>query len=449
MRVFIIFPRGGGYNCLHSSRSWRSLRSCSLRSLVGLIAFLFACAANCVLADAVPLSPPSDAFADGIDRTDPNFVKASLLVMSPGDELYSCAGHSCIRLECPKFNLDYCFSYESESVKDKIFTFFMGKLKMGMFAIPTADYLKLGRESGRGVMQYTLNLPPDAKQRLWKILDERVAQGAYLPYDYMARSCAQSALNVLTEALAPYQLVVDTWPEKFMTWTRREFVDAAVQAYPWNKFFLYSIVGAECDRTVPKSQKAFVPRDLLAMLRQAKVAGVTLIEGDGEELLPVRHEVKSCVVTPFVVSCMAAALAAANWFLKVKWLDWLFLAFQSLAGAFFTYLVAFSNLPATSWNWLIVPFNLLPLALWKWRAKWALWFAGVLVLWEVGMIAYPHRLTDPAYLVLVGAYALMYARIGWLGRACRTPLATLLRSACFARRISATTEGRVALVATA
>ena len=34
-------------------------------------------------------NPPA-TFNDGIDRTDPNFVTASLLVMSPGDELYSC-----------------------------------------------------------------------------------------------------------------------------------------------------------------------------------------------------------------------------------------------------------------------------------------------------------------------------------------------------------------------
>ena len=125
------------------------------------------------------------------------------------------------------------------------------------------------------------------------------------------------------------------------------------------------------------------------------------------------------IFTPFVVACVITALSAANWFVKVKWLVWLFLAFQSLAGAFFTYLVVFSNLPATGWNWLIVPFNLLPLVLWKWRKKWALWFAGVLLLWEVGMIAYPHRLTDLAYLVLVFAYIVMYARIGWHGRACR------------------------------
>ena len=76
-------------------------------------------------------------------------------------------------------------------------------------------------------------------------------------------------------------------------------------------------------------------------------------------------------------------------------------------------MVCFSNLTAMGWNWLIVPFNLLPLVLWKWRAKCALWFAGVLVLWEIGMMVHPHRLTDPAYLVLVAAYIIMYARIGW------------------------------------
>ena len=39
---------------------------------------------------AVPLAAPPDGFNDGIDRTAPNFVTASLLVMSLGDELYSC-----------------------------------------------------------------------------------------------------------------------------------------------------------------------------------------------------------------------------------------------------------------------------------------------------------------------------------------------------------------------
>ena len=201
--------------------------------------------------------------------------------------------------------------------------------------------------------------------------------------------------------------------------TRRELWDAAVSHHPWNRFFLHSFCGTEHDWNVSDIEKVVVPNDLLQFLKLAKVNGKPIIDSDGVELLPVNPNARGsrsralAIFTPFVVSCVIVALAATNWFVKVKWLDWLFLAFQSLAGAFFTYLVVFSNLPATDWNWLIVPFNLLPLVFWKWRKKWALWFVGVLVLWEIGMIAYPHRLTDPAYLVLVAAYVLMYARLGW------------------------------------
>ena len=360
-------------------------------------------------------------FDDGIDRSDPNFVKASLLVMSPGDELYSCAGHSCIRLECPKFDLDYCFSYESESVKDKVFTFFMGKLKMGMFAIPTADYLKLGRESGRGVMQYTLNIPPDAKQRLWKILDERVAQGAYLAYDYMERGCAQAAMRVLREALAPYAMDVDPWPKKYAALSRHELLEMAITNYPWQTFLLYTICGATTDDGMPEFRKVVIPRDLLEVLRIARIGGKLVIADEGVELLPVSNDSgkRRPPVTPFAVSWVVAALAIANCFAKWTWLDWGFLAVQSVLGLFLTYMVCFSNLTAMGWNWLIVPFNLLPLAFWKWRQKWALWFAGVLVLWEIGMMASPHRLTDPAYLVLVLAYVLVYVRIGLGGGSVR------------------------------
>ncbi|MBO6167258.1 MAG: DUF4105 domain-containing protein [Kiritimatiellae bacterium] len=372
----------------------------------------------CISVLAAPFLHAAD-FSDGIDRTDPNFVTASLLIMSPGDELYSCAGHSCIRLECPKFNLDYCFSYESEGVRDKIFTFFMGKLKMGMFAIPTADYLKIGRDEGRGVMQYRLNLPPDAKQRLWKLLDEKVAEGPNLPYDYLERGCAQSALRVLREAVNPYAISVQSWPDKYASLSRYELLERAIADYPWQTFLLCAICGTTTDDSLPKLEKVIIPRDLLEVLQNARIAGNPVVDGEGEELLPVMNGGglgTRPVCTPLHVAVAVAAVAAIGIALKWGWLDWPFLAVQSLFGLFFTYMVFFSNLTATGWNWLVVPFNPLPLILWKWRLKWALWFAGVLVLWEAFMAAHPHRLTDPAYLILAAAYILMYARIGWQRR---------------------------------
>lgn len=355
----------------------------------------------------------ADAFGnDGIDRTDPNFVTASLLIMSPGNELYSCAGHSCIRLECPTFNLDYCFSYESEGVKDKVLTFFLGKLKMGMFAVPTTEYIEMGREEGRGVMQYRLNLPPDAKQRLWNFLDKKVAEGPYLAYDYMERGCAQSALAVLIEALKPYELEMNAWPEKYGQKSRHELLEREIGAtYPWQTFILYTICGATIDDGMAKTKKVVIPGDLLEVLRIAKVGGVPVIADQGLELLPVARGVEAApLVKPLAVSLFVLFVAIINLFLRQKFIDLALISLQSLLGLFMIYMVCFSNLTAVGWNWLIVPFNILPLVFWKWRQKWAMLFVGLLALWEIGMIAYPHRLTDPAYLVFIGAYILFYLK---------------------------------------
>lgn len=381
------------------------------RLLISVLAFFGACVAPLQSAAQKFDASPSVGFTDGIDRSDPNFVKASLLIMSPGDELWSCAGHSMLRLECPKFNLDFCFSYESESVKEKLLSFFAGKLRMGMFAIPTQQGLKDFEKDGRSVIQYSLNLPPDVKQRLWKILDDKVAEGPNLPYDYLKRGCSQSLLAILREALLPLEMEI---PEQFDVYnqTRRDSMDKAVQDFPWNRFFLHIICGSEMDWELPKVETIVIPNDLRVFLQNSCVNGKPIMETEGKVLLPLKRHYETNVITPTMIAWVLVVVAAiTTFFAKFRWLDWMFLALQSVIALPLTYLVCFTSLPATAWNWLLVPFNLLPLVFWKWRQKWALWFAGVLVLWEIGMITYPHRLTAPAYLVLVGAYILFYVRI--------------------------------------
>ena len=135
----------------------------------GFLLFLIAAAG------ATAVRGADDGINDGVDRTDPNFVTASLVTASPGEELFSCVGHAFIRLECPTFKLDYCFSDESENVRDRVFAFLAGRLKMGMFSVPTEKLLDDYRKDRRGVRQYRLNLAPDVKQRLWKLLDGKVA----------------------------------------------------------------------------------------------------------------------------------------------------------------------------------------------------------------------------------------------------------------------------------
>lgn len=362
----------------------------------------------------VSYSAANAGFNDGIDRNDPNFIRASLLWLGAGGNFFGCAGHSSIRLECPTFDLDFCFTCENEGIREHFFRFLMGDLKTGMFAVPTKDFLAEYEKVGRSATQYRLTLPADVKQRLWKILDKEVLAGRYLPYDYIKYCCVQTMLQPLLKAIPPYELKTAPWPDIYKL-TRREVLANDLEWCPWTRFFLHTIAGTEVDRVVSPYKTVILSRDFVNLLKDATIHGRHIIEEDGEVLVQISKPTKTTIVTPMIAAVFAVCASCVNLFCKTKWIDWIFLAFQSLLGFLLSHLLFISNLPATDWNWLIVPFNPLPLIFWKWRKTWALGFLGVLLAWEAFMIFAPHRLTDPAYLVLVGAYILFYLKFTRFG----------------------------------
>ena len=111
----------------------------------------------------------AQGFNDTIDRSADDFVTVSLVVCDPDEVLYSTLGHAALHLQCPTFGLDYIFSYESEDVRAKIWTFLKGDLKMGMFSMPVDTFLTSYQITGRGVREYTINLSPEQKQKLWEV----------------------------------------------------------------------------------------------------------------------------------------------------------------------------------------------------------------------------------------------------------------------------------------
>ena len=92
-----------------------------------------------------------------------DFVKASILVATPSNVLYSCAGHACIRMQCLHYDLDVVYTYESEDVQSRVLTFLMGGLKMGMTYVPTKKLLSDLGGKGRGITEYPLNIPLDKR----------------------------------------------------------------------------------------------------------------------------------------------------------------------------------------------------------------------------------------------------------------------------------------------
>lgn len=344
------------------------------------------------------------------ETIDENFVIASVLLAEPGTAIYSNVGHVTIRLQCPDHNLDYIFSYESEAVSKRVLAFLAGNLKMGMFAIPTAEYLDSYRQEQRGVKEYVLNLPIEAKRNLWRVCDNHMLEGANLPYDYINRGCAYSTLRILQEGLDTIPIQFGPWPEKFKIKSRRELTGVYMQDFPWSWAFLYLICNGSINKSCSPVEKIIMPKDLIEVLSHAKVQGRPMLSSP-TQLLPPGPERQKPWFTPTLLAAILLLLTILASIFGKKVMDYVLLALQTILGLITIYLVFFSDLVCTESSCLIVPFNVLPLLLWKWRRWWALPYAIAIALWIVVILLWPHSLTDTSFILLSLALIVSYVKI--------------------------------------
>ena len=330
-----------------------------------------------------------------------DFVTASLLVATPGENVYEALGHACLRLQCPVHGLDYIYSYEAEDVSHNVMHFFAGKLKMAVRAVATKEYVAQYVPQGRGVKEYILNLPIRVKQRLWEQMDERLTHSP-VPYDYMNNGCAVSILRWIEDAIGKDSLTYAPWPEKYNR-SRKEIGGDSI-LNEWNHIFVCTFVTGESnDLSVENTRKVVVPTELIEVLQGASAFGAPLLAEDCHVLLQPTKAVCSSRFTPFMLSLIVLVLALVNLRMRKKWIRAVVLLPCLMLGTFAFYLVFFSALPCTQWNWLVVPFCPLPFFFWKWKKWWTLPFAAICFLWIAGMLGYPHQIVDSAHLVLAAA----------------------------------------------
>ena len=295
---------------------------------------------------------------------------------------------------------------------------------MGMFSLTRDEFLLDYKEAGRGVREYKLNLSPEQKQRLWQVMDNKVAQGANIPYDYFHKGCAKSVVGVVKEALGNDAIHYAPWPDKYTKQTQREIVRNYIENAPWSEFEMYFLIGIDGDKDYPCEKKLIVPTDLVEVWQQATLDGHPLLDTVSHELLPSVPQPKATWCTPLLVAIVLLLLSLVSLFLTRSYIDYLLLTLQTLVGLLMTYLIFFSSLPCTDWNWLIITFNPLPAVVWavnkrkpgKWFGYCALAYAVVLVVWELAMLLYPHVLVDWSHMILVLAMIIVLLKQWWVGR---------------------------------
>lgn len=343
---------------------------------------------------------------DTIIVTDDDFVIASVLIVTPGESAISSLGHACLRLQCPKEKLDYTFSVESEPVEDKPFRFISGKLNMATLAKPTNDYLDLYKKEGRGVKEYILNIPIEVKRQLWQQMDENIMEPE-AAFDFINKGCAVSVLSWLENAIGRDNIEYNDL-DSYWKKTRKQIIGENITG-KWNHCLIFNLFDGE-SRTVDVSfsNKVVIPQDLATVLCNAKALGKPLVTKKPKDIVVQTRQLTEDYISPVLVALAILILAIVNIRLHNGIISGAIIGISMVVGVVITYTVLFSTLPCTQWNWLIVPFNPLPLLLWKWRRTTLIAFAGINIIWCIAMMPYTKEIVDWEFIILALGLAITY-----------------------------------------
>lgn len=319
-------------------------------------------------------SSPNDSIKVLPDSS--NFVTASLVIISPADEIYSVFGHTAIRMECPEHKLDFVFTFESDPSVDGFLTFFAGKAKAKFLAVPTDEFLGKTRITGRGVRQYELNLTHHEKQELWRHLDEDMMEGEHRKFNLLLNNCVSVSILKIQESCIDEYL---EWGQ--LEWPLYESNAVQVAHYcrhsPWMKFMSFTFAGTALDKA-HDIEYHISPDMVVPALRKAEFISTKdgsrrkVIVDKGKELLPEKVEIRQSPFTPTLVFGSLLILTLFLTFAEWRWiwkkqahiLDIVLFTIQSLCGFLLVYITFVSDIFGVNWNWYLIPFNPFPLVLW-------------------------------------------------------------------------------------
>ncbi len=360
-----------------------------------------------------------------------NYIIASLLIISPTNEVYSVFGHCAFRMECPTHSLDYVFTYESDTSIGGFVTFFAGKAEAAFVAVPTEEFKAVIQRQQRGIQQYELNLSHHQKQELWRNLDIDMVEGAHRKFNLLLSNCVSTTVEKIKESSIGDHLEWAPW-EGSMLLNNGDLVRHNARRSPWAEFLFVSFLGTGYNDYYDQETR-LCPEILIDVLSKASLVDQQtgsrrpVLTGRQQVLLPESRVLSDMVVTPaalfgvllLIVVFLTFAEWKWHWLRPARWLDVTLFIAQSLLGISLLYITCVSEIFGMLWNWYLIPFNPLPLLLWlilrkhKQYGRVYLLYTAILVIMIaltpfIAQLDWTHQLITCMLAIRCGSHAMRY-----------------------------------------
>lgn len=301
-------------------------------------------------------------------------VRVSLLTCSPGTEIYALFGHTAIRYEDKAKGADWVFNYGMFSFQTPNFVmrFVKGETDYQLGVMPYSYFEEEYRSRGSYVEQQVLNLTPQEKKRLFRLLDENYRpENRTYRYNYFYDNCTTRARDKIEESIEGTVI----YPESREELSFRDIVHQYTAGHEWSELGIDLCLGSEADKPVDARLQMFAPFYLVHA-----ADGAVIKAADGTERLlvlekqkivdppaPVSVYEKDFPVTPMQTALILLAFTVIIGIIELRYqkcfwgVDILLFGAQGIAGCIIAFLFFFSIHPTVGSNYLLILFNPIPL----------------------------------------------------------------------------------------
>lgn len=328
-----------------------------------------------------------------------NFVTASILISSPGKELFFALGHCGLRLQCPSKGLDYCFSFSTIVPPGPEFNLLLlsGKMKAGYEALPYDEYLDTFRKDGRGVVEYPLNLTLSEERELWRKMDNLMMKGPTMKFDFQQSNCTSTLYRAIGSVMEREK--IDYPRVGLLAHDARYALEEIYVGVPWLEFLAFTMLAKHGGDGQWPIIALLNPKLWQELLPQTDIVGLDgsrrpVLAEEPIQLLPLLTDYKPVPLTPnrFFGFLLFAAIVLTlfewlfRWHLPAGIYDLVLAVLYTLFSLYLFYASCFQVFGVV-WNPFFIIFNPLYLIIWLWGRRKA-WFPRAWAAYSFVIVAF-------------------------------------------------------------
>ena len=286
-------------------------------------------------------------------------ARVSLITCSPGQELYSCFGHSAIRVTDYRQGFDVVFNYGTFDFDQPNFylNFVRGHM-IYMLGVDRFDDFRMQYVyEQRNIYEQELNLNSNDKIKVFDFLVNNAKdENRNYRYDFLYDNCATRIRDVFQKNVDGVKFDYSTFTEQK---SFRDLINDYSENEPWQQFGMGLLIGLPVDRQATPAQMCFLPDYLSRAFAHANINGQPLCS----KTIQILDVPKPIIETPFylhftptIVFSLFLFLILIIGYAEIRsqkhfyWIDYPLFFVVGLLGTLFFTIGNFTEHTTTQWD---------------------------------------------------------------------------------------------------